>query len=283
MNQLRISVGQLSKIVYGSIRKLYEQRNNDIGRAGNLAAIVLDNFDLKPGKVCIIYDTGAALEFAEELSSEEFISYGEAGSIAAEKVVKGIIAVTPFSKNDNRCWGAWQVKLSAGRGLGGVLYPIAYALSPNGLLMSDRTDVSGDADRNWSKRFINSKDMTKRSVDTGKPDGLPDLAKLLFDYSNVPEEKKRTPNFPLDDCKLRQDGSAESPLNWAYNGGGDWGAAEWGKGFLEQLKREHESFSRSLKRNKNLKPKSVEKMWVVIKDEETKWIFFNNQNPQFND
>jgi hypothetical protein len=48
-------------------------------------------------------------------------------------------------------WGAWEINAIAGRGYGKILYGIAYALSPKGLLMPDRDVVSDAAKGAWKK------------------------------------------------------------------------------------------------------------------------------------
>lgn len=57
------------------------------------------------------------------------------------------------SREPGRAYGAWEVYRTAGPGYGKILYSVGYAYSPTGMLMPDRSSVSGKASSFWKKEF----------------------------------------------------------------------------------------------------------------------------------
>lgn len=95
-------------------------------------------------------------------------------------VVGYIMAQRPESP----CAGAWEVKMSGGRGYGwSVLYPAMFA-AVGGPLMPDRKTVSPAAEKRWATKA------------TGR-------GKTPLDKVGAPEEEKLTPDDPSDDCDVR--------------------------------------------------------------------------------
>jgi hypothetical protein len=69
--------------------------------------------------------------------------------LTLNEILLGLIRI---GKPTEPCNGAWEVLLSAvkNKGDGGIIYGLAYALSPTGILVADRTGVSKSAQRGWS-------------------------------------------------------------------------------------------------------------------------------------
>lgn len=140
-----------------------------------------------------------------------------------------VVAYLAVQDPGNPCAGAWEVIRTAGPGYGKVLYGLAYALSPKGILMSDRHSVSKSAYGAWSK--LSAKGRKSYPLD---------------DINADPKDKK-TPDDASDDCDVHSKGDDDcsgrdpDPLNKAY-------AAEgWEKGMLKKMKSTHEMFMKSLK------------------------------------
>ncbi len=161
-------------------------------------------------KTAVLYDVKKAAELIKMIERKD----PGANEFAINNVLKGLIIVgTP---EENNCWGAWEVKFSAGKGKGKLLYSLGYALSPTRLLASDRNEVSDAAQGSWGSAFRKSKDGTKRAIDARSASDAKDWTRLQFDDASKPEEKRRTPDFPDDDCKVHPESSPQ--LNFAYRG-----------------------------------------------------------------
>lgn len=135
----------------------------------------------------------------------------------ASNVIKGLVRVSP---TDQPCWGAWRVSFIAGPGK--ILYGLAYALSPNKILTSERErdKVSPSARQAWSKVYA------KKERDI-KP----------FDDAEDP----KTPSKE-DDCYLHDNPSKDSknPLNNAYKAEG------WEMGLVSKLRSKHKEVLKSI-------------------------------------
>lgn len=127
----------------------------------------------------------------------------DAAKTAARESVVGYIRVG--HPEEGEAWGAWEVTRAAGKGHGKLLYAIGYALSPNGLLMPDRTSVSPDAENAWKKAAA--------SRDSLKLDNLP------------PENVTDTPR---DDARLHDEEGLEF-LDRAYKAQG------WEKAAVDEM------------------------------------------------
>lgn len=177
----------------------------------------------------IIYDTIAFFEFFE-LQREDPVEWDETATPAIvyfmEEVIKGYIMIQPPK---NPCWKAWEVKAVASGADAKTTYGVGYAMSDNGLLSSDRKSVSAAAASAWAGVFGRKKRKS-----------------LEFDDISLPVEKRRTPDFPGDDCDLyRGDTGQEDPtktpqLQRAYESEG------WEDGLFIELKDNHRQFKRNV-------------------------------------
>jgi len=138
-----------------------------------------------------------------------------------------IVGHITVKKPTEPCAGAWEVILSAGEDYGKILYGLGYAMSPKGILMSDRSTVSQKAYGGWMKQ------KGKRNA-------------IELDDIDLPPERQKTPDDPSDDCVLHNNDDGDcgnrdtSPLNYAYE------ALGWEKGMLKALKEEHEAMALQL-------------------------------------
>lgn len=165
-------------------------------------ALAVLSFDKDGSKVAILYDPIDLLENLDDVLDPDqrarlFEDYGVAD------IIKGAVSIRPVSKRMGQCRGAWQIAYIAGPGWGHILYPIAQAMSPNGLLTPDRKDVSDDASRAWEK-----------SLKLNRP-------RLPFDdmeHQHDIEGNEYHTDDPKDDCVVHL---GRNHLNWAYEPLGD--------------------------------------------------------------
>lgn len=179
------------------------------GTAEGLAAYVIEQGDIASA---IIYRPAAL--FKELKKDPDNIS----------AYYDSVVSYLAVQDPGNPCAGAWEVIRTAGPGYGKILYGLAYALSPNGILMSDRNSVSKSAYSAWSK--LSSKGRKSFELDDIDADS----------------KDKKTPDDDSDDCNVHKIGDKDcggrdpGPLNKAY-------AAEgWEKSTLDKLKKNHRAF-----------------------------------------
>lgn len=140
-----------------------------------------------------------------------------------------VMAFVQVFQPKNPCAGAWEVKIAAGIGYGKILYGVAYALSPEGILMSDRKSVSAKAYKAWS----GLQKSGRRSIP-------------LDDAEEDDPKKKKTPTDVSDDCNVHKIGDKDcggrdpAALNYAYESEG------WEKGMLEKMESSHKMFMKVL-------------------------------------
>jgi hypothetical protein len=198
------------------------------GGAARLAAWVYESSSFD--RIAILYDTVALRPIFDDLYSEQRVGASwnpNVGARAAREAIRGkIVIVAP----KNPCWGAWEVKMAVAQQRvdaaenARTIYGLGYAMSDEGILMSDRSSVSLPAKRAWMRIFSGKKRRSKE-----------------FDDVSLPKEQRRTPDFPGDDCKLYV-GSGETPpeknpqLQHAYESQG------WEAGELRWLSSSHETF-----------------------------------------
>jgi hypothetical protein len=125
------------------------------------------------------------------------------------------------------CRGAWQVKGITGPGK--LVYGLAYALSPSGLVMPDRSDVSPQASSAWKAYAAKSGPQNILPLDDA------DHPKRGTDKQH---DKYHTED-PQDDCYTSH---SEDHLNAAYRGPGGEGA------LLDRLMDAHEALMSKLKK-----------------------------------
>lgn len=112
--------------------------------------------------------------------------------------VVGFVCVSPPK---NPCWDAYEVKAIAGPG--GLVYPIGYATSPSGRLISDRERMTPKAIDAWGNMSSKNKRKALRLDD--------------YMHRHDPEDPNDYhTDDPADDCELRK----EDYLNFAYESDG---------------------------------------------------------------
>jgi hypothetical protein len=167
----------------------------------------------------VIYDQNALLNNVSFLKRNMFDNK-KIKQFLINTVYKGIVQIKP--PTGGNCHGAWQVSAAAGPGLGKTLYGLGYALSPSGLLMSDRKNVSQSARGAWSKVFSSSR--KKLPLDDSS---MHDSAgnSIAYHPNHTPETD--------DDCAAFSVETGEQ-LNYAYEKEG------WEDGLLNFLEKNHE-------------------------------------------
>lgn len=123
------------------------------------------------------------------------------------KVKKYVVGWVQVMKPEDPCWNAMMIASIAGPGK--LMYGIGYALSPSGLLISDRDSMTSVAVSAW-------RNMSAKGT----------RGKKKLDDVNAPS----TPE-PVDDCKVLKDDF----LNYAYEAQG------WEMGALEAMHDNHEA------------------------------------------
>lgn len=121
-----------------------------------------------------------------------------------------IVGMVSIRNTKDPCWGAKQIAFSAGPGK--LVYGMAYALSPNGRLISDRGPMSDSAIAAW-------KNMSVQGT----------RSRLELDNVKLPKEQRKTPDLPDDDCRFRD----EDFLNYAYE------SEDWEKPMFETMVDNH--------------------------------------------
>jgi hypothetical protein len=144
-------------------------------------------------------------------------------SATAWYAMRGVIQI---AKTPLHCNGAWEIKYSAvkNKGDGGLIYGVAFAMSPKGILTPDRHQVSYRAQDGWLKQASRG----------GKP----------FDDFYAPRSKKLTPNDTSDDCTMHvedfeEDGCVDGhidvdSLNRSYESEG------WETQLFDKMRATHE-------------------------------------------
>lgn len=164
--------------------------------------------------VAVIYDTRALMRHLEDLRMKNY-------DIIKDEVMLGIIAIVP---PDFPCNDAWQIAQSAvkHRGDGGIIYDVAFAMSPTGKLIPDRYSVSPSAKDGWKQQ------RDRRSAP---------LDNVGAHVSAVNPTVKREHPFhtadPSDDCEV-YDKENEWYLDRSYEARGHEA------GILSHLKAEHD-------------------------------------------
>lgn len=168
-------------------------------------------------RTAVVIDAAAAAELAEMLDSPKPPSSGKLQTMLQTRVIKGLIMVAEPASSE--CWGAWEVKFSAGRGMGKLLYGLGYAMTPSRLLMPDRKKVSDDAGFAWDKMSGKTKDMTDAATQkrSSSRDVAGTLSRIKFD-----DERNPKTDIPEDDCRIH---NSREHLNYAYRSDGSEMAA----------------------------------------------------------
>lgn len=197
---------------------------------------------------------------AEKKRKEDYKFYWKKirlADMSIEGAVRGIIQIKEPS---NPCWGAWEVIASAGPGgadIARTVYGLGYALSPSGVIMPDRASVSGAAKAAWA-----------RVADKGGRKVLP------LDDISLPVERRRTPDFPDDDCKLYTGKSKDTDPNKNPHLQNAYAAQGWERGMLRFLTAAHESFMDDLAAEDPELPEMLEKYMI-----KSAYPFFKHHYP----
>lgn len=198
----------LRRLLKESQEEREERGRRRLEASSGMAAYV---YKEKIGHTIVLYDPAAAVAHAQEIVS---LPKDKSVEETIDKVMLGIIEIGPTYKP---CNGAYEIIVSAvkNKGDGGILYGLAYALSP-GQLTSDRNSVSQAAQKGWA-------DTKKRQP--GKP------------FDDVYDPKTSDPS---DDCELHKPGDRcrgehidVDSLNRSYNPEG------WESPMLSRLEAAH--------------------------------------------
>lgn len=166
-------------------------------------------------------------------------------SLNDKSVAGAVRGLMQIKKSGDPCWEAWEVIGSAGPGgadIARTVYGLAYAMSPSGVVMSDRGSLSAAAKASWA-----------RVAASGAREALP------LDDISLPREQRRTPDFDGDDCSMyrgKSRGSApeKNPyLQYAYKAQG------WERGMMNFLTAAHDDFKKELARIDSKLPGILEK------------------------
>jgi len=186
------------------IRKIISESTS----VNDLAAVVIDDGDQK---MAIVYDV-------EELKAALREERGDSSYV---------VSFTQISKpRGANCRGAWMIRGVAGDGK--YAYGAAYALSPTGLIVPDRSNVSPSAKSAW-------KNYSSKAISAGLALPLDDADHPAGGEDPFHDEH-HTPD-PQDDCYTSH---TEPYLNYAYHGGGGEGP------MLESLHDSHLTVAREI-------------------------------------
>jgi len=206
---MKITVGQLRRIIAEETQKVVSEASLD-GVDTSAMAVVLD--DSGTSRTAVVYDV-PALRAAVAASNY-------AGS---RDYIIGFVQVA--APRGAPCRGAWQVKGIVGPGK--IVYGLAYALSPTGLIVPDRSNVSPSASSAW--KGYAAKVGRANILPLDDADHPKKGADAFHDAHHTPSED--------DDCYTSHE---EEYLNAAYRGPGGEGA------LLDRLMDAHESVMNQL-------------------------------------
>ncbi len=164
-------------------------------------------------KTAVVYDAELALNPG---GSKPI--WGKNETFLGTKLIRGLISIAPAG---DPCWGASEVKFSAGKGLGKIIYNLGYAMSPSRKLIPDRQKVSQDARDAWGK-VLNNKAFPKFRLDNKE-------------HPKDTSHKDAHTEDPKDDCSVHQPDEKGNPLNYAYQGSGEE------MGYMGSLKAAHQN------------------------------------------
>lgn len=97
---------------------------------------------------CALYDAQAMLDLLHRLS---FSAPEDELMRSTKSAMRGFVRVAAPGRSLGDCAGAWEVSKIAGPGYGQILYSVAAALSPSGLIMTDRFVLSPAASSSFKK------------------------------------------------------------------------------------------------------------------------------------
>lgn len=176
------------------------------------------------GLMAVAYDPSAVEDVFLD-SPELFSPAGDSDRLRA--ALKGcVVGRVQVKSPEDPCWDAMMIASIAGPGK--LMYGLAYALSPSGLLISDRDSMTPQAVSAWSGMARKGGRGKKKLDDVDPPHATPGTE---------------------DDCKLRP----EEFLNYAYESEG------WEAGTLQGMVAEHERLIKSVTRGGDASRADVER------------------------
>lgn len=198
------------RVLENVYRRLLREASLDSVNTSDMAAMVDDSGN---SRIAVVYSVSKLLDAVKR------------GSYAKDKnYVIGFVKVS--EPKGAPCRKAWQVKGIAGPGK--IVYGLAYALSPSGLIVPDRSDVSPAASSAWLGYANKTDEKNILPLDDA------DHPKKGSD----PYHDEHHTEDPNDDCYTAHE---EEHLNAAYRGPGGEGA------LLDRLVDSHESVIKRLR------------------------------------
>ena len=121
-----------------------QRRMKRVAQLGMAAHVFQEKMDGENSYVAILYDSDELMMYLDEIRSGDL-------DVILDNIMLGVIAII---EPEDPCNGAWQIAQSAVKhaGDGGIIYDIAFALSPTGTLIPDRYSVSPSAKAGWKKQ-----------------------------------------------------------------------------------------------------------------------------------
>lgn len=165
-------------------------------------------------RVAVVLDVEESAALALRLVSKP-PSSGMLAKILRERVILGLIMVGPVGNGE--CWGAWEVKMVSSPRHAGVTYALGYAMSPRGILVSDRNSVSDKAKESWGRVYNDYEDQTKnaREKKSSSEDYGEKNVRFKLDNIALPAEERETPDFEGDDCQYYSQAESDIALTYA--------------------------------------------------------------------
>ena len=166
-------------------------------------------FDLSGLTTSVVYDINTVHEAIKQNAEPDAPSANP-----WEIIYPAIIGLVQIKNPSHECWDAKEIAGISGPGK--IMYGVAYATSPSGLIISDRKSMTKQAISAW-KGLSNKNSRERKPLDNPPP-------------NNKTDEK-------IDDCDMRE----EDFLNYAY--------AEEGyeRSMYETMKKNHQEFFKFLK------------------------------------
>lgn len=199
---MKIKLSQLRKIIREEVKKASLLESLDDVNTSDIAAVTMDT---GKSKTAVVYNVESMITaLGRRMLDDTF------------KVV-GIVQIS--EPKGAPCRGAWMIRGITGPGK--IMYGLAYAMSPTGLIVPDRSSVSPSARSAW-KGY---------STKAGRGDVLP-LDDADHPAKGVdPYHDAHHTSDPMDDCYTSH---GEEYLNSAYRGPGGESA------LLDRLMYNHE-------------------------------------------
>ena len=154
------------------LREATEQQRRGEKRLAQAEGLAAYSFRNNNNLIAVLYDPKYLIDNIDNILN--------GGNVyVLHRVMQGIIEI---SKTRDPCNGAWEIERSAikNKGEGGLIYGLAFAMSPTGILTPSRGSVSQRAQQGW----------IQQKGRNGKP----------FDHAGMPQNQD-----PSDDCRLHND------------------------------------------------------------------------------